>query len=60
MKLSKSQLAEIIQSRGFLRKTLGNLSKKVLLDPSVSLAKDVLPKLATKATSSLQINLKEK
>ena len=52
-KFSKSQLAKIIQSGGFLRKT-GNLGKKkVLLDLAVLLAKDVLPKLATKATLSL-------
>ena len=38
---SKSQLAKIIQSGGFLRKT-GNLGKKkVLLDLAVLLAKDV-------------------
>ena len=41
-KLSKSQLAKIIQSGEFLGK----------LDLAVPLAKDVLPKLATKATLS--------
>ena len=52
IKLSKSQLAKIIQSGGFLGKMLGNLGKKVLLDLAVPLAKDVSPKLATRATSS--------
>ena len=47
------QLAKIIQSGGFLGKTLGNLGKKVLLDLAVPLAKDVFPKLATIATSSI-------
>ena len=49
---SKSHLPKTIQSGGFLFKT-GNLSKKVLLDLAVPLAKVVLPKLATKATSSV-------
>ena len=44
IKLSKSQLDEIIQSSGFLGKTLGNLGKKVLLDLVVPLAQDILPK----------------
>ena len=46
-------MSNIIQSRGFLDKTLGNvisnLDKKALLDLAVFFAKDVLPKLATKA-----------
>ena len=50
---SKSHLPKTIQSGGFLFKTLSNLSKKVLLDLAVPLAKVVLPKLATKATSSV-------
>ena len=50
IKLSKSPLPTVIQSVGFLGKTLGNLGKKVLLDLAVPLAKDVLPKLATKVT----------
>ena len=32
---------------------MGNLGKKALLDLAVPLTKDVLPKLATKATSSV-------
>ena len=51
--LSKSQLAKIIRSGGFLGKIIGNLGKKVLLDLLVPLVKDVLPNLATKATSSV-------
>ena len=46
----KAQLPKIIQSGGFLGKTLGNmmgnLSKIALIDLDVTLAKDVLPKLA--------------
>ena len=51
--LSKAQWSKLIKSGGFLGKTLGNLGKKVLLDFAVPLIKDVLPKLATKATSSV-------
>ena len=52
IKLSRAQLSKtIIQSVGFLGKTLDNLGEKVLLDLDVHLAKSVLPKLATKATS---------
>ena len=53
IRLSQAQISKIIQSGGFLGKTLGKLSKKVLLDFAVPKAKDVLPKLATKATSSV-------
>ena len=53
IKISQVQLAKIVQSGGFLSKTLGNLGKSVLLDLAVPLAKDVLPKLATKANSSV-------
>ena len=53
IKLSKSLPSKAIQSGRFLGKTLGNLDKKVLLDLAIPLAKDVMPKLATKATSSL-------
>ena len=40
-------------------KTFCNLCKKVLLDVAVPLAKYVLPKLVTKATSSMLDNLKQ-
>ena len=57
IKLSKAQISKIIQSRGSLRRTLvimmDKLGKKVLLDLALPLAKDVLPKLATKATSTV-------
>ena len=53
IKLSEAQISKIIQSGQFLGKTLGNLGKKVLADLPVPLAKDVLPKLTTKATSFL-------
>ena len=57
IKVSKAQLSEIIQPGRFLGKTLGkvtrNLGKKALKDLAVPLPKDFLPKLATKATSSV-------
>ena len=47
---------KIIQSGGFLSKTLGNMMsnfmKKALLDFVAPLANDVLPQVATKATLS--------
>ena len=46
-------MSRIFQSGGLLGKTLGDLGKKALLDISVPLAKDVFPKLATKATLSI-------
>ena len=42
-----------LQSVLLLGKTLGKRGKKVLLDLFVPLTKDGLPKLATKATSSV-------
>ena len=38
----------------------GNLGKKALINLAVPLAKDVLPKLATKATSSLLAKFERK
>ena len=61
--LSKAQFSKIIQSGregGVLGKKLSNLGKKVFLDPAVSLAKDLLPKLAVKATSSVLDRFKRK
>ena len=50
-------MPNIIQSKGFFGKTLGNMmgkfGKKTLLDLAVPLAKDVLPNLATNANSSV-------
>ena len=53
IKLSVTQLPKIIQSGRFSGKALGNLCQKALLDFAVPLAKDVLPKLVTKATLSI-------
>ena len=53
IRLSKAQISKIIQSSGFLCKTFGKLCQKVLFDLAVLLTKDVLPKLATKATASV-------
>ena len=65
IKPSKVQLSKIIQSGRFLGRTLGNmmssnLDKKALLDLAVPLDEDVLPKLATKSTSSVLDKLKRK
>ena len=43
IKLSNSKLSKIIQSSKFLNKTLGNLSKKALLDLTAPLATDMSP-----------------
>ena len=57
IQLNKDQLSKIIQLGGFLGKTLdkmmSNIGKKALINLAVPLAKDVLPKLATEATSSV-------
>ena len=58
--ISQAQISKIIQWSGFIGKTLGNLSKKVLLDLVVLLANDALYKLATKATSSVLNKFKSK
>ena len=50
-KLSKAQLSKIIQSGRFLGNMIGNLGKKALTDLAVPLVKDILPKLATKASN---------
>ena len=46
-------MSRIFQSGGLLGKTSGDLGKKALLDIPVPLAKNVFPKLATKATLSI-------
>ena len=58
--ISQAQISKIIQWSGFIGKTLGNLSKKVLLDLVVLLANDALYKLATKVTSSVLNKFKSK
>ena len=64
IKVSKAQLFKIIQSGWFLAKTLRNMigiyAKKTLLDFADPLPKNVLSKLATKATLSvLDKNIRE-
>ena len=59
IRLSKVQIFKIIQSGGFLGKTLGKIGKKVLLYLAVPLAKDNFTKLATKVTSSVLDKLKK-
>ena len=55
-------MSKLIQSSRFLGKTLdnvmSNLGEKALLDLTVPLAKDLLPKLATKVTSSTKFKRK--
>ena len=57
IKLSKAQISKLLKSGPSLGKTLGNMmgkvGKKVLWHLDVPLAKEVLPKSATKATSSV-------
>ena len=60
MKLSKAQLSKIIQSGGFLSNMIGKLCKEALIKFAASLAKDISPQLATKATSPVINNLKQK
>ena len=55
VKLSKAQFSKINQSGGRLGKVF-NLGKTVLLEFAIPLAKDVWPKLATKAASSVLDN----
>ena len=53
IKLNKAKLYKIIHSGGFLSNTIGKIGKEELMNLAVPLAKDVLPKLATKATLSI-------
>ena len=61
-KLSQAPLSRVIQSEGFFSKKLGNmmvnLGKKALLDLAAPFAKNVLPILATKTTSSVLDKMK--
>ena len=59
IKLVQAQLSKITHIAGLLGKTLRNLRKK-LLDLVVTLTKDVLPKLTTKATSFVLDKFDEK
>ena len=60
IKLSKVQLSNIIHSAEFLGNVIGNLGKIKLIDLTVPLAKDILPKLATKAVSSVKEKFEKK
>ena len=53
-------MTKIIQSGEILGSTIGKLGKEAPTSLTVPLAKDALPKLATKPTSSILENLKEK
>ena len=53
VKLRTAQLSKIIKSGGYFGNMMGNLCTKTLKYLTVSLAKDVLSKLATKATSPI-------
>ena len=57
IKLGKAQTSKIIHWEKFLGNTLGNmtgkLGKKALLNLTVPLAKNIFPKLACKAISSI-------
>ena len=53
IKLSKGQSSKIIQSVGFFNNKIGKLGKEALMNLTVPLAKEILPNLAIKATSSI-------
>ena len=53
-------MTRIIQASGFLGNATLNLDKKARTDLDVSFSKDALPKLATKATSSILDELEKK
>ena len=59
IKLSKSHLAKIIQTGGCLSKMMINLSKEALIDFVVTMAKNILFKLAIKAALSAIGKLKK-
>ena len=60
VKLSKAQLSKIIQSGRFLGNMIDNLGKKALKGLAAPLAKDILPKLTTKATWSVSAKFERK
>ena len=60
IKLSKAQVSPVIQSGGFVGNVMSNLCKKALTEPAVPWTKDILPKLATKATLSVIDKFKRK
>ena len=51
--LTEAQLDKITQSGKFLGSAIGILGKEALINLAVPLAKDILPKLVTKAFSSI-------
>ena len=53
IKLNEAKLCKIIHSGGFLSNAMGKIGKEARMNLAVPLAKDVLPKLATKATLSI-------
>ena len=61
IKLNRVQLKNIIQLSGFfLGNMIGDLSKKALTNLAVPLIKSFLPKLVTRATSSILDNFERK
>ena len=59
IKLIKAQLSKIIQSGGFLGNMTGRLSQEALIKFAVSVAKDTLPQLTTRTTSSVIDNFEK-
>ena len=59
IKLSKSQISEIIQSGGSFDSWLGNLEKKALVNIDTPLARYILPGLLSNLTSN-EINKNER
>ena len=60
IKLIEAHLSKIIQSGGLLGNMIGKLGKEALTKFAVPLAKNILPLLATMATSSVKDNVKKK
>ena len=60
IKLSKTQLAKIIQLSGNSINVISKLGEKVLTKFAAPFLKNILPHLATKATSSLVNNFESK
>ena len=52
IKLRKAQMSKIIQSGGSFNSWLGNLGKKTLINITIPLPKDNLPRLVSNLTSN--------
>ena len=60
VKISRPQISKLIQSGGCFGSMLANVSKEVITDLVIPLARDNVPKLVTNLASNTIINIKEK